>query len=62
MNATTSGSTLAADRDGAPGLPGTLPFLARRTLEHTVPAGTILFDQGEVPNFQVVVLSGSVQL
>ncbi len=34
----------------------------QHTLEHEVPAGTILFAQGEVPTFQIVVLSGSVQL
>ncbi|SCM76423.1 Transcriptional regulator, Crp/Fnr family [uncultured Pleomorphomonas sp.] len=29
---------------------------------HTVPAGTVLFEQGDTPNFQIVVMSGSVQL
>ncbi|TIT84470.1 MAG: Crp/Fnr family transcriptional regulator, partial [Mesorhizobium sp.] len=29
---------------------------------HSVPSGTVLFDQGEVPNFQLIVLAGSAQL
>jgi CRP/FNR family transcriptional activator FtrB len=32
------------------------------TLIHTVPAGSLLFEQGDLPNFQIVVMSGSVQL
>jgi CRP/FNR family transcriptional activator FtrB len=36
--------------------------LQRVTMVHSLAAGTILFEQGVVPNFQVVVLSGSVQL
>lgn len=36
--------------------------LLRNALLHGVPAGTILFEQGEVPNFQLVVMSGSAQL
>lgn len=36
--------------------------LARYTMEHTLPAGTVLFEQGDIPNFQVILLSGSVQL
>ena len=36
--------------------------LLRNAVVHGVSAGTILFEQGEVPNFQLVVLSGSVQL
>lgn len=32
------------------------------TMLHTVPAGTVLFEQGDIPNFQIVVMSGSVQL
>lgn len=32
------------------------------TLLHTVPAGSMLFEQGDTPNFQIVVMSGSVQL
>lgn len=40
---------------------------ARRALldaavQHTVAAGTVLFEQGEVPNFQLIVVSGAVQL
>lgn len=31
-------------------------------MEHALPAGTVLFEQGEVPNFQIVLISGSVQL
>ena len=36
--------------------------LVRHTMEHTLPAGTVLFEQGDTPNFQVILLSGSVQL
>ncbi|WP_448954964.1 helix-turn-helix domain-containing protein [Labrys neptuniae] len=36
--------------------------LLRNAIVHGVAAGTILFEQGEVPNFQLVVLSGSAQL
>lgn len=36
--------------------------LLRNALQHSVAAGTILFEQGDRPNFQLVVLSGSVQL
>lgn len=32
------------------------------TMLHTVPAGSVLFEQGDIPNFQIVVMSGSVQL
>lgn len=32
------------------------------TMLHSVPAGSLLFEQGDSPNFQVVVMSGSVQL
>lgn len=32
------------------------------TMLHSVPAGSVLFEQGDSPNFQVVVMSGSVQL
>lgn len=32
------------------------------TLLHTVPAGSVLFEQGDIPNFQIVVMSGSAQL
>jgi CRP/FNR family transcriptional activator FtrB len=31
-------------------------------MQHSVPAGTVLFEQGEVPNFQLVVTAGSAQL
>jgi len=36
--------------------------LLRNAIVHSVAAGTVLFEQGEVPNFQLVVLSGSAQL
>lgn len=36
--------------------------LLRATMTHSVAAGTVLFEQGVVPNFQIVVMSGSVQL
>jgi CRP/FNR family transcriptional regulator, transcriptional activator FtrB len=36
--------------------------LLRHSVAHRVAAGTVLFEQGEIPNFQVIVLSGSVQL
>lgn len=36
--------------------------IMERTMLHTVPAGTVLFEQGDSPNFQIVVMSGSVQL
>jgi CRP/FNR family transcriptional regulator, transcriptional activator FtrB len=36
--------------------------LSRHTMEHALPAGAVLFEQGEVPNFQLVVIAGSVQL
>jgi CRP/FNR family transcriptional activator FtrB len=32
------------------------------TMLHSVPAGTVLFEQGDIPNFQIVVMSGSAQL
>lgn len=32
------------------------------TMLHSVPAGSLLFEQGDSPNFQIVVMSGSVQL
>lgn len=38
------------------------PMLFQQTLEHAVPAGTMLFEQGEIPSFQFVVVSGTVQL
>ena len=36
--------------------------LLRNAIVHGVAAGTVLFEQGEVPNFQLIVLSGSAQL
>lgn len=36
--------------------------LLSHAIQHRVAAGTILFEQGEVPNFQLVTLSGSAQL
>jgi len=36
--------------------------LLRATMVHSVAAGTVLFEQGAVPNFQIIVISGSVQL
>lgn len=36
--------------------------IMENTMLHTVPAGTVLFEQGDTPNFQIVVMSGSVQL
>lgn len=29
---------------------------------HSVPTGTVLFEQGEIPNFQLIVVAGSAQL
>lgn len=37
-------------------------ILLRHSVEHRVGPGTVLFDQGEVPNFQFVLLSGTVHL
>jgi CRP/FNR family transcriptional activator FtrB len=36
--------------------------LLHHAVVHAVASGTVLFEQGEAPNFQLVVLSGSVQL
>ena len=36
--------------------------LLTSALQHRVAAGTVLFEQGEVPTFQIAVLAGSVQL
>lgn len=36
--------------------------LLRHAVVHSVSPGTVLFEQGEVPNFQLVVLAGSAQL
>jgi CRP/FNR family transcriptional activator FtrB len=36
--------------------------LLRNAIQHSVAPGTVLFEQGEVPNFQLVVISGAAQL
>ncbi|KRB30845.1 cyclic nucleotide-binding domain-containing protein [Mesorhizobium sp. Root172] len=36
--------------------------LLRNAIVHGVASGTVLFEQGDVPNFQLIVLSGSAQL
>ncbi|UDL92709.1 helix-turn-helix domain-containing protein [Mesorhizobium sp. PAMC28654] len=36
--------------------------LLRNAMVHGVASGTVLFEQGDVPNFQLIVLSGSAQL
>ncbi|MBN9548668.1 MAG: Crp/Fnr family transcriptional regulator, partial [Alphaproteobacteria bacterium] len=36
--------------------------LLRNAMVHSVSSSTVLFEQGDVPNFQLVVLAGSVQL
>jgi CRP/FNR family transcriptional activator FtrB len=36
--------------------------LLRNAIQHSVAPGTVLFEQGEVPNFQLVVMSGAAQL
>jgi CRP/FNR family transcriptional regulator, transcriptional activator FtrB len=36
--------------------------LKRNAVQHSVAPGTVLFEQGEVPNFQQIVLDGSVHL
>ncbi|MGH1571714.1 cyclic nucleotide-binding domain-containing protein [Methylobacterium sp. P31] len=46
----------------AAGMPALPHRLSRHTMEHALPGGSVLFDQGDVPNFQVVLVSGSVQL
>lgn len=52
--------------DGVPLLqavaPETRATLLAQAVLHGVAAGTVLFEQGEVPNFQHVVVSGAVQL
>jgi CRP/FNR family transcriptional activator FtrB len=40
----------------------TRAHLIRSTMAHSLSAGAILFEQGVVPNFQIIVISGSVQL
>src|SRR6516165_1672791 len=36
--------------------------LLRHAIQHSVAPGTVMFEQGEVPNFQLAVMSGSAQL
>jgi len=36
--------------------------LLRSAIQHSVAAGAVLFEQGDAPNFQLVVMSGSAQL
>jgi CRP/FNR family transcriptional activator FtrB len=36
--------------------------LLRQAVVHAVTPGTLLFEQGEIPNFQIIVLTGSVHL
>ena len=36
--------------------------LLRSALVHSVASGTVLFEQGEEPNFQLIVLAGSAHL
>jgi CRP/FNR family transcriptional regulator, transcriptional activator FtrB len=36
--------------------------LMRNAIQHSVAPGTVLFEQGDVPNFQLVVMSGAAQL
>ena len=36
--------------------------LMRNAMVHSVSPGTVLFEQGDVPNFQLIVLAGSAQL
>lgn len=42
--------------------PATRQAFLQNAVTHSVAAGTVLFEQGEVPNFQHVLLSGSVHL
>lgn len=42
--------------------PQTRADLLRNAVVHGVAAGTVLFEQGDVPNFQLIVIAGSVQL
>ncbi len=61
------------DRAGSDSLVEALPLfkglpaasraaLLRSAMLHSVPAGTVLFEQGEQPNFQHIVISGSAHL
>jgi CRP/FNR family transcriptional regulator, transcriptional activator FtrB len=36
--------------------------LLRNAIQHSVAPGTVLFEKGDVPNFQLVAMSGSAQL
>ena len=36
--------------------------LLANAILHSVPPGAVLFEQGEVPNFQLIVVAGSAQL
>ncbi|WFU04927.1 helix-turn-helix domain-containing protein (plasmid) [Rhizobium sp. CB3171] len=36
--------------------------LLGNSVQHSVAPGTVLFEQGDIPNFQIALLSGSVQL
>ncbi|WP_325677652.1 cyclic nucleotide-binding domain-containing protein [Rhodopila sp.] len=36
--------------------------LLRHAMQHSVASGTVLFEQGDVPNFQLIVLAGSAHL
>lgn len=65
-------ATFTGSIEGEPG-PDVLPVFAALSIEtradllrnsvvHGVAAGTILFEQGDVPNFQLIIISGSVQL
>ncbi|ACB24582.1 transcriptional regulator, Crp/Fnr family [Methylobacterium radiotolerans JCM 2831] len=63
MSASTSRLKVEEPRDDGHGPAiGTRAPLSRYAMEHALPAGTVLFEQGDVPNFQVVLVSGSVQL
>jgi CRP/FNR family transcriptional activator FtrB len=66
MSANPSRVTVADLRDDrhdpSAGSPAPVDPLSRHTMEHALPAGTVLFEQGEIPNFQVILVSGSVQL
>src|SRR5690349_8689656 len=56
-----------SEADAEPALFGALPAesradLAAQAVRHRMAGGTILFEQGETPAFQYIVLSGAVQL
>lgn len=63
MSATTDGELSA---DALPLLRGlskqTRDTLLRHAIVHGVAPGTVLFEQGRVPNFQIVVISGAARL